>query len=220
MNLNINCFSVLAASAAATTVVATALPAQALSLDGTLNFGGNISVSGGPDNFQYDFLDEGTNPSLSPGTAGDIVLGASTGSFTTVSEVAVGAKIQDFSTLFAVPDFPSAPIDNFITGLLLGTKEVSFNLVGFAGSTGFFNILANDFGLNGGAVEGFFTDGSGETVGVGSLTAQFSTDEVTGLTTYSASLQAKPVPTPALLPGLIGMGFATLRKRKVAEQEA
>ena len=41
---------------------------------------------------------------------------------------------------------------------------------------------------------------------------QFTTQELIGSTSYSMTITA--VPTPALLPGLIGLGMGMLRKRK------
>jgi len=41
-----------------------------------------------------------------------------------------------------------------------------------------------------------------------------------GWSVSDASSTATPIPTPALLPGLIGMGIAAIRKRKAEPAEA
>ena len=197
-------------------------PAKALSLNGNFNFGGSVNISGTKDNYKFDFLSElPGSPNSSPGTDGDISIGTSSGSFTGATEVGSGAKIKDFSTGTPTAAFPTPFIEDFITGIQLspGTGPVlSFDLTDFNDFAQVIATPAGNFGINGGGIKGVFRDTTGTIVSRGSLTAQFSTDSLTGVTTYSGSLNA--VPTPALLPGLIGMGVAALRKRKASEKES
>lgn len=225
MNIRLTYLGLLATASAGISTVAISASAHALSLSGTFNFGGDVNISEAPSgsgNFRFDFLSAGSTVPT-PGTAGDINVGAGQGSFAGSGEVASGAKIKDFSTLFGNPDFPVAPIENFITGIELSSgKVLSFDLTEYS------TVLADTFrlsgpnsgiGFNSGEFSGVFRDSSGAVTGNGSLTAQFATPDITGQTFYSASLRASEVPTPALLPGLVGMGVAALRKRGSSKEE-
>jgi hypothetical protein len=64
-----------------------------------------------------------------------------------------------------------------------------------------------------GPLTGTFTNGSEVVAGLGSLTFT----RVPGSSGYSASLSTVVIPTPALLPGLIGMGVAALRRKQNEE---
>ncbi len=86
-----------------------------------------------------------------------------------------------------------APVSNFTL--------TSFNLLRQVTSEG--DVFRASYG-------GFFTPPTTGTPGVGSLTSQ-GTLEFSG-SSYSSTVTA--VPTPALLPGVIGMGIAAFRKRK------
>lgn len=210
----------LSTVAATTTIVLSSFlasaPAEALSLKGDFNFGGSVKISGSPSNYKFDFLSElPGSPNSSPGTAGDISIGTSSGSFAGATEVGAGAKIKDFSTGTPAAGFPTPFIKDFITGIRLSpgpSPVLSFDLTDFDDFAQIVATGANSFGINAGGMKGFFRDTTGTVVSRGSLSAQFSTDNLTGVTTYSGSLNA--VPTPALLPGLVGMGVAALRKRK------
>lgn len=64
---------------------------------------------------------------------------------------------------------------------------------------------------------GNFTNSEGSILGQGLLTAQLRWTNTSERRSYSISAEA--VPTPALLPGLMAMGAAALRKRREAEEE-
>jgi len=197
--MNMTVFGVVAATATVATTALTAMPAQALSLSGTLNFTGEVVIDGTSDDFSADFI----NAVVSGVTSSGDFAGAS------------GAGISDFS-IFGGELSPD-PVDPFLSGIVLASGDiVDFVLTGFEGDTGFF------VGAPGGAgdiavLEGFFVNGD-TTVAAGSLTTQLASSP-TG-TTYSSSLTAVEIPTPALLPGLVGMGVAALRKRKALAEEA
>jgi hypothetical protein len=147
------------------------------------------------------------------GTVQPIAIDSGTGSFETFD---LFARILDVPLenkgggLFSL----SAPVDNFLSFINLppiwsGFNDVQFTLTKF------------DFNRNIGrttALEGFFIRDGHKTPGVGAFSSQLTEFEPS---TWSMSIEA--VPTPALLPGLIGMGVAALRRKKdeeVAEEHA
>lgn len=208
----------LAATSAVITSALVTAPAHALSLFGNFSFTGNVKITGDSSNYKFDFLSSGSAPAASPGTTGNITIGAGTGSFAGASEGAGGAKINDFSTDVSTTNFPKAPLTNFITGIKLADgTDLSFDLSEFNDFTAVF--LGGT--VNGGNLVGSFRNtANNSVVSSGFLTAQFpNPDKFTGVTTYSASLRTQEVPTqeiptPALLPGLVGMGVAALRKHR------
>lgn len=126
---------------------------------------------------------------------------------------------SDFSPLpgGAVKDivFGAATLPNFITIPLVGGDTLFFDLLSPAiASLGNLPGPDNTYRtvLNG----QFRLASSGATLANGLLTAQVPDTFVLGTSTAisSFSISATAVPTPALLPGLIGMGIAAIRKRK------
>ncbi|MBE9063631.1 THxN family PEP-CTERM protein [cf. Phormidesmis sp. LEGE 11477] len=65
------------------------------------------------------------------------------------------------------------------------------------------------------AISGFSTDGGA------TLTSQFVTEEgqANNAQLFGQLTPATPIPTPAMLPGLVGMGIAAIRKRQRVETE-
>lgn len=123
------------------------------------------------------------------------------------------------STSGAFNSIPNPFPPNFLlvgTGLIKDLGSIPFNgslpdFITFDGASPDYNFTLTSFtrldpALDVFDIKGFFGDG---TKGRGTLSAQ-------GGLSYSATL-ATVVPTPALLPGLIGMGVAALRKRNKAE---
>jgi uncharacterized protein YjbI with pentapeptide repeats len=141
---------------------------------------------------------------------------ASTGSFENsnfFSLIPPLPRIQDLALIAGGPGLftISGPINNFITGVNLGSapfSNVDFNLTSFI-----WNSSTGDADLT-----GVFVSGSDSIQAVGRFTSQLSA--ANNLSSYSLSITA--VPTPALLPGLIGMGVAALRRKKdeTAEETA
>jgi hypothetical protein len=88
----------------------------------------------------------------------------------------------------------------------------SGGLGGFSARVGYSDGSGNFFELPGSGVNGAFLDG-----GSNSLTANRLNSTEDGRYIFSVRGGAvNPIPTPALLPGLIGMGIAAWRKRKAA----
>jgi hypothetical protein len=106
--------------------------------------------------------------------------------------------------LFAI----SGPITGFIEGVNLADgfppSSVRFDLTSFI-----WNSTTGDADLR-----GVFVSGSDSIAAVGRFTSQLS-----GANPSSYSLSIEAVPTPALLPGLIGMGIAALRRKKEEAEE-
>ncbi|MFQ4139777.1 PTPA-CTERM sorting domain-containing protein [Nodosilinea sp. PGN35] len=101
-----------------------------------------------------------------------------------------------FATIKDIPSFSAfVPIDNFI---YFG-DGVNYN---FSLSAITPTISGNSLSI---ALRGIFADG---TPGVGTLTTQLDGEPVRS---WSATVTA--VPTPALLPGLLGLGIAALRRK-------
>lgn len=198
------------AAALTTGMALTAPSAEAVSLTvgSTLNLqnpsGGGVTFSSGTGTLDFAGRLRGQG----------VGFGASTGSFfgATGSPPPI-ARIRDLSLnplgggLFGL----SAPITNFIRGVdvpgVPGGDDVQFTLTEF---------IFNSANGNTDSLKGFFTTSSGTFQAIGRFTSQ---TDFTNPSTYSLSL--KVVPTPALLPGLVGMGLAALRKRREeAESEA
>jgi len=194
-------------------------PAQALSLDGQLSFNGSVNISSSTQNeFLYDFLVSGQ--SSGKGTPGTLTFdsGTSTGSF---SGIGGSGEIKDLATTVNEGGFLAPQISEFITGITLSSgKVVSFTLDSVVSTAIGIGTNRNPRSFNLADLTGFFTDTSnGQVVALGSLSGQFGTPDGTGISTFSGRLEASEVPTPALLPGLVGMGVAALRKRKSEEEE-
>lgn len=118
----------------------------------------------------------------------------------------IGLVATSNSNIFTL----ASPIANFLTGVdiptgLFSRDPVSFDLASFT-----FNRALGRATFGGTFFSnGFSIAGSGEFETIRNLGSSFQN--------YSFRFQA--IPTPALLPGLIGMGIAAVRKRK-SEQEA
>lgn len=197
------------AAIAATTVAAGATlassPAQALSITSgsEINFatppllgaGADISASG------IDFF-SGNLPFIGRFGQG-IAVTSGTGDFANANFFSLGAQIKDLT----LPSITAAQKTGFISGINLFP---SFASIAFDLSTFNFDALNRNATFT-----GFFRSGSDLTAATGLFTAQSTFNP----TSYSLSIKAAPIPTPALLPGLIGLGIGVLRKRK-AEKAA
>ncbi|PSB18902.1 hypothetical protein C7B61_01260 [filamentous cyanobacterium CCP1] len=199
----------LGAAALATAVsVGTMAPsaeAATIKRGDTLTFNGDVRVTQVGSDFAFDFAPFAN------------VAGVGASSDTPPFVAPSTANIASFSAPVSVLGLPTAPLTPFLSNIQLtdGTLA-SFNLESLnfssfiSGSSRFF-----DFDLAG----KFVTALGQEIPAFGGFTAQANhavllRGDAVG-TTYSGDLRA--VPTPALLPGLVGMGVAALRKKRKGE---
>jgi hypothetical protein len=197
MNLKTLTFGTLAASTVifASTVVA---PAQAATVTGTLNFAkdgnvANITSSQIDFNNTADFFSVGNT---------------STGTFAGLQ--GNGITILNDLTLPFSSAFDFLQVNGGPTFRITGLSNSSFQ-----------NPSGSNFSLFSANVLGNFIDAGDITPGQSNsfiVTAQSDFGKFTNVS-INSSVPA-PVPTPALLPGLVGMGIAALRKRKSEELES
>ena len=122
-----------------------------------------------------------------------------------------GTSITSF-VLNRVGTTTLGPINNFISGLTLGGDAVTFNLTGgdlfatFASATRY-NV--------GGTLDGTLVSGN-TILGSGSINVTRNV----AFNQSNTTIVGTAVPTPALLPALLGMGAAAIRKRKDEAAEA
>jgi hypothetical protein len=96
-------------------------------------------------------------------------------------------------------------------------------LGGFSARAGFSNgtgLSGTFFELPGSAVNGAFLDGGPNALVSNSLNSNVLGRYVFAARAGSIDPNPEPIPTPALLPGLLGMGIAALRKRKQEGSES
>ncbi|HIK16423.1 MAG TPA: PTPA-CTERM sorting domain-containing protein [Leptolyngbyaceae cyanobacterium M33_DOE_097] len=102
----------------------------------------------------------------------------------------------------------------FITGLKQNGQDIFFDLA--EGTLGGFITSSTNYSF-GGVVKGILRNNSGSVIADGSLA---SFDIGSGAGSNRSSITLETVPTPALLPGLVGFGIAALRKRKAIAAES
>jgi hypothetical protein len=204
-HMTIGCV-VLAASAAMS------LPAHAAKLTNgsTLNLANNINggaIKIDPFNgtdLKFDFFGART-PGITPALNNQGIRTVSaTGSFPGTNNNPI-TQIKDLVLTGLInPDkFVGSPVTNFLAGIdVAGNSNLTFDLSSFRynKSTGI------------GKFAGVFSDGV-KGLGVFTLGAPIVTPN-TGTDDFRYTLSVTAVPTPALLPGLLGLGVAALRKRK------
>ncbi len=226
MNLKSISFGAAVAIAVVSSATLASAPAQAFDLySKTLSFGGKAALyktTAAADPSNYFTLDFFAQPG---GTGTPLVSQTPTGVATLQgSDHIFGSEDQKINLLDltlsksgSVYSLVGGTVVDFITGL---NNNIKFTLTGF-------NLAKNT--MNGGfaaGIEGFFTAppkfANVPIYPSNNFTSQTSLTHVTfksGIldttkngSTYSADLTS--IPTPALLPGLIGMGVAAWRKRK------
>lgn len=198
--------AVIATAVVATSAAAMA-PAQAASLTGGLAFSGGAIVP--------DFFSSGGTINFMPGTVNN-----ASGSFTSLVNSAVGVGNLVLSNPGAALSLIPGTTQKVFDGSALTINFASLNgsplsfvadpskYIGTktTAAKNFFSIAA------GGSFLGTFFS-NGQTLGGGYLNASRS-GNVAKDGSYQFSLTATPVPTPALLPGLLALGAGVVRKRK------
>jgi hypothetical protein len=196
---------VVAASAVMTT------PAHAAILTGSTlelaNNNGSGLIKTDPFNstgIKFDFFGArtpGTTPALGnqglrTTAASGSFLGTNAGPITRIADLVLAGS-------FNPNKFTAGPVTDFLRGIdATGTSNLRFDLANFR----------YDKGTGIGKFSGTFSDG---VKGLGTFTLGSAiTSPETGPDDFEYSLNVTAVPTPALLPGLLGLGMAALRKRK------
>lgn len=190
MNLKVIGLSAVAVAATVAGSTLAVSPAQAAGLSGQLDF---VWLADASPN-SIDFYTFAKTADDARGDIGDILSINGTGSFAPLD---LGAGV--------VKDLTTIPISNPISKWLdFAGDKFDFTLTSFVNTSS----LQYKF-------KGFFADG---TLASGDLTTQIGG---AGVKSYSATITASgvQVPTPALLPGLLGLGLGVVRKRK-AEAKA
>jgi hypothetical protein len=192
------CFGAATMAVMATGTALIADSAQALSLNGGFVMNGTTTVTGAGT----------TAPTL---TFTNFALGNKTGDFTGLSGTPVIASLA-LTDPTPVNDstmnqgtYSNLAVPNFITGLNLG-GALTFDLDPSTISLFGFITDPTNFAIAG-PITGIFKQG-GSVIGKGFL----GVNNNNGIS--SISLTATSVPTPALLPGLVGMGIATFRRQR------
>jgi len=198
----------LGAAIAATAIGTTAIsPAQAASLDGGLQFASTGAKAAKISNTKVNLQLSQSGPFSIINATGDFVGVTGAPVFKDLILNLTGGTLNNGGGFSA-----AAPVGSFISGLMLGANPVSFNLTDGA-FVGFFKTATN-FNLSG-FFNGEFVS-NGITIGAGSI-ASLSSTSFAGT---SGQVASTAIPTPALLPGLLGLGVAALRKRKGEGSEA
>ena len=197
-----NLKSIVTGAAIAATLVAGCVATTAPAHAGNLEFGGTARVKqanvaiGANSIFDFSGFDGGTFVGTGTGTVlvgSDPIFGV-VGSSITLQDFQIQKTSATTWTLLA-------PVTNFIMGLASGTTYTlnTFNLT--RGSVGPFPVFAADY-------TGVFNNNLPG--GIGTLfSGNLALSNGAGF-----SSTVTPIPTPALLPGLMGLGVAALRKRK------
>jgi hypothetical protein len=204
---------VASAAIAGTITIAMGSSAEAAGLTGRFDFGwkadanaANIDFKPASPTVSALLTGIGVTPTNDAG-GGDFFTNILEGSFLALPNI-------DQITLGQIQDLPtfSGPVADFISFDKVLTAAAGLGITGLPNAadyrftlTNFMQSAAKTYTFT-----GVFGDG---TLGEGEITTQILG---TGVKAYSGTLVAKstPVPTPVLLPGLIGLGMAAMRKRQ------
>ncbi|WP_156518357.1 PTPA-CTERM sorting domain-containing protein [Phormidesmis priestleyi] len=192
-------FGAAATAIALSAATISASPAQALSITpgSILNIGGVVQAN--PNNAApTEFVFDAPFPEFGGGPGKTVIYKkGSTGSFAGLDRF---APIQNLTLTQLTPGghlFSSGSVTNFITNIKAG---ISFDLTKFI----------YDNSKSSATFEGIFRSGTDSIAAKGGL----FTSQLTSFNPASYSGSIAAIPTPAMLPGLIGLGMGMLRKRK------
>lgn len=206
MNLNLTTFGFTTAVATvmATSTVLVSSPAHAISLTGSLSLSGGATVTPDAITFNNAVIDTANGDFTS-------LLGSTAATIKPIELTPSAVPGINFRTTGASPGFIN--FGSFTLGSV--TSTLLFNLLPSELVTVFEpEIGVNQFSFPN--IAGTF-EFDGQTLALGFLNASNTGSGGS----YDISLRAQPIPTPALLPGLLALGAGALRKRKVkAEAEA
>lgn len=213
MNLRHFGLQTLLLGTAITASVVASAPAQALSLSGSIGLTGNSTVAPNSVTFLTDTIN------IANGDFGGL-LGFNTAIlqpliFTPSLGANPSANTYPGRGVAALPgfiNFGTVTIGSTTAALAFDLDEVSNAVTTIVRDPVFgishnINPLTGKFNFN------------GQTIAGGFLQASVSGTGANAASTYQITLSTTPVPTPALLPGLLAMGAAALRKRKDEAEE-
>ena len=212
--MNTKQISLSLASAVAVTAITISLeaPAQAVSLaPGAFQLAGFSSISDtdnpfdSSNGFTLDFNNMFIIDQLSQGVFSGL---NGTPTVNSLFLNPTGTTASGKSSFNAVVDGNAAP--TFISGLKLADNtSITVDLLSGSFEGTVTSLTSYDLG---GTFNGLVKDLNGQVVASGSFTADFNPNNFS-----LSTIGVQTVPTPALLPGLIGMGVAAVRKRKQKE---
>ena len=213
--MNFKSIGLSAAVATAVTISGAAfLPAQAATLgtSGGFNIKGKATLSNSVSNPTLNFSTSANKfklvlADLAGGFAGHLTTANPSQVVDVKKLVLTNLGMAPGSSTNSLYSFGETP--DFIKGLLLDGTPISFKL--FADSLGGTVTNLKMFNLSG-SFQGVFTN-------INNVAVADGTFSLTSGNPNLISIAATPVPTPALLPGLVGLGIAALRKRKSEEIE-
>jgi uncharacterized protein involved in outer membrane biogenesis len=213
MNLRHLGLQTLLLGTAITASVVASVPAQALSLSGSIGLTGNSTVTPNGVTFLTDTVNNATGNFIG-------LLGSNTAILqplvlTPSLGANPGAGTYSNRGIAALPsfiNFGTVTIGSSTAALTFDLDEVS------NGVTTVVKNPVSGVSHNINPLTGRFNFG-GQTIAGGFLQASVSGTGANAASTYQVTLSTVPIPTPALLPGLLAMGAAALRKRGNEEEE-
>jgi ABC-type glucose/galactose transport system permease subunit len=200
----------IAAVAVATGITFSNLPAQAAALTG------GITIRGDQANIP-DLTTIGSTGNLTFGSPSS--LSSQSGSFTgislgtiTINPLPLTLTAQSIVLGTTTSTYDGAgvnPFINFGTQTIDGVTDALTFALNPGSYIGTFQNGVFNFQTATGVLDGFFLF-NGTTLGGGILNA-FESSQASG---YTIRVEAVPIPSPVLLPGLVALGVSALRKRK------
>jgi hypothetical protein len=183
----------VAATAAIAGATLTATPAKAASLGpGTFVLTGQSTITTTPTGLTINFSNFGIN--------------SSTGTLASLS--GTPTVFPSLSLTGSGSSFSSSGQAGFIQGLNLGGNLLNFDLNPFTANS--VELLPGIVQLTSSGISGTLSGGGNSVLGQGALASINFNSGAPGV----AVISVQTIPTPALLPGLIGLGVGIVRKRQ------
>jgi hypothetical protein len=202
----------LATAAVAGSVLFSVAPVHALTLtaDDTLQlnggFGGLTLNPSGPTVIDFSGLSGGTTDGslqvAAGSTGGFASLVGNAGQIKDLTSSNIASGLSNFIRVFAPGNNDSTPGDDLYFDLSAVLNNGSISIPGSP-----LDVLYSSF-------RGSFVNATGATLGRGLATIQLPNGQTQGSSSWSMTIRAEAVPTPALLPGLAAFGMSLARKRK------
>ncbi|HIK41707.1 PTPA-CTERM sorting domain-containing protein [Thermoleptolyngbya sp. M55_K2018_002] len=213
MNLRHLGFQTLLLGTAITASVVASAPAQAVALFGSIGLTGSSTVNPNGVTFLTDTVNIANSDFSGLLNSNTAILKPLVFTPPLGTNPAAGTySSRGVAALTSFIDFGTVTIGATTATLTFDLDEVSNAVTTIVKSPVFgishnINPLTGKFNFN------------GQTIAAGFLQASVSGSGANAASTYQITLSTQPIPTPALLPGLMAMGAAALRKRREAEEE-